>query len=141
MWQKGVACVVKGGHAWQVWGGACMAGGACVVGGMHGVGHVIVGRHVWWRPFMADVGGMHGSGHVWWGGMHGVGHAFVGRHVWQGAFMMGARGEWGHAWWGACMASEMANTADGTHPTGMHSCIDQSFTEFIRGSNIGNLQV
>ena len=28
----------------------------------------------------------------------------------------------GHAWQGACMAGEVATAADGTHPTGMHSC-------------------
>ena len=31
------------------------------------------------------------------------------------------------------MVGEMATAADGMHPTGMHSCIDQSLTEFIRG--------
>ena len=45
-------------------------------------------------------------GCVWQGGMHGMGHA------WQGVCVAGV---------GACVAGEMA-TADGTHPTGMHSC-------------------
>ena len=49
-------------------------------------------------------------GHVWqrWQGtMHGGGYA------WQG----GLHGRW------SCMAGETANAADGTHPTGMHSCL------------------
>ena len=74
--------------------GACMAGG-CVAG--------------WW-----------GGGHAWqgvvWqgggGGMHGRGCAWQKGHAWQG----GMRGR------GVCMAGEMATAADGTHPTGMHSC-------------------
>ena len=59
------------------------------------------------------------------GGVHGKEGC-----VWQG----------GHAWWGEacvakggmhcrgggigglCVAGEMATAADGTHPTGMHSC-------------------
>ena len=28
----------------------------------------------------------------------------------------------GMAWQGACVAGEMATAADGTHPTGVHSC-------------------
>ena len=39
-----------------------------------------------------------------------------GRHVWQGG--KGGRG----AYTGACVAGEMATAADGTHPTGTHSC-------------------
>ena len=31
-------------------------------------------------------------------------------------------GGWVHAWQGPCIAGEMATAADGTHPTGMHSC-------------------
>ena len=30
---------------------------------------------------------------------------------------------WRHAWQGACVAGEKATAADGTHPTGMHSCL------------------
>ena len=37
------------------------------------------------------------------------GRAWQGEHAWQGG--------------GACMAGETATAADGTHPTGMHSCI------------------
>ena len=57
--------------------------------------------------------------------MAGVGACMVGGHVWEG----------GHAWQkgvpgrGACMAErgpfvagETATAANGTHPTGMHSC-------------------
>ena len=45
----------------------------------------------------------------------------------------GMYGNGGHVWWGVCMAEwcirgacvagEMATAADGTHPTGMHSCL------------------
>ena len=87
----------KGGHAWQR--GVCIAkggmAGSCMAGGMHS------GGHVWW-------GGMHGRGEACMaGGMHGR------EHVWQGACMAGA-----------CVAGEMATAADGTHPTGMHSCYE-----------------
>ena len=46
-------------------------------------------------------GGMHGMC-VWHGGMHGSG---------------------GYAWQGACVTGDTATAADGTHPTGMHSCL------------------
>ena len=51
-------------------------------------------------------GGMHGGGG--WGGMCGGGHALWG----VGVCVAGE----------ACMAGETATAADGTHPTGMHSC-------------------
>ena len=50
---------------------------------------------------------MHGRGHAWWGGMCGRVCVCV------------AGGMCGR---GACLAGEMATAADGTHPTGMHSC-------------------
>ena len=34
----------------------------------------------------------------------------------------GMHGKGGHTQQGACVAGETANAADGTHPTGMHSC-------------------
>ena len=57
---------------------------------------------------------MHGKGACGMakGGIHGKGG-----HVWQGACVAGE-----HAWQGS-MAGEMAPAADGTHPTGMHSCL------------------
>ena len=63
-------------------------------------------------------GGMHG------GDMHGrvvcMAEACVvgGGHVWQE---------------GMCMAGETATAADGTHPTGMHSCYNHVFalTELV----------
>ena len=47
-----------------------------------------------------------------------------GMHGWGGEACMagGASMAGGHAWQGACVAGEMANVADGTHPTGMHYC-------------------
>ena len=47
------------------------------------------------------VGGMCGSRCVWWGDVHGRG--------------IHDRG--------TCMVGETATAADGTHPTGMHSCL------------------
>ena len=46
----------------------------------------------------------------------------------RGGYMAAGMCVGGCAWWGACrvggacMAGEMATAADGTHPTGMHSC-------------------
>ena len=57
------------------------------------------GGHAW--QGVCVVGVMHGRGRVWQGGMYGRG---------------GVHGR------GACMAGETATAADGTHPTGMHSC-------------------
>ena len=59
-------------------------------------------------------GDMHGRGHVWQGGMHGGRGACIawGMHG-IGVCMTG----------GVCMARETATAADGTHPTGMHSCL------------------
>ena len=67
------------------------------------VGGVCGGGDVW--QGMCMVGGIHGRG----GGMCGEGHAWLG----SGGGMSG-RGD-------ACM-QETATEADGTHPTGMHSC-------------------
>ena len=39
-----------------------------------------------------------------------------GGHVWQGSMLGGLHGR------GVCVAGETATAADGTHPTGMHSC-------------------
>ena len=77
--------------------GVCMAGGHAWQGGMFGRGHA------WQR-------GMHGRGHVWQGDVHGRGCA------WQG----GMHGREGYAWQ---EAGETTTAADGTHPTGMHSCL------------------
>ena len=46
--------------------------------------------------------------------MHGRGACAVVRHVWWGCVCVRL----------GCMAGEMATAADGTHPTGMHSCYD-----------------
>ena len=105
VWQ---GCALQG-YAWQGFA-SCMAGeGSIHGGGMHGRGHA------WQGACMA--GGVHGREHVWQGcmaeGMHGRGCA------WQGYAWKGGR----HPWQEACMALETATAADGTHPTGMHSCI------------------
>ena len=67
---------------------------------------------------MAKAGGVHGKGR---GVVHGKGRGCT----WQRGVCMTkgvcmAKG--GGAWQGACVAGEMATAADGTHPTGMHSC-------------------
>ena len=68
-------------------------------------------------------GGMRGKGHTWQGcvcsggGMCGRGACVAGGHVWQGACVAG-----GLTCQGACEAGQTATAADGTHPTGMHSC-------------------
>ena len=83
--------------------------------------------------------GGHAGGHAWQGCVHGGGACMAGRgHAWAGAACVAG----GHAW-GVCMAGGVhgrggmhdmhaprADTtattygqwADGTHPTGMHSC-------------------
>ena len=83
-------------------------------------------------------GSMHGrramrGGHAWrvghaWqgaymvGGMHGRGHAWQGECAWWGACMAGGMHGGGRAWWGGVHGRRYATAADGTHPTGMHSC-------------------
>ena len=87
-------------------------------GGMRGGGYVSfllsTGGCVWQRGDMCGKGGMHGTG--------GGGVLGEGGHAWQRGtcVAMGVRGR-GHAWWGACVAGQMATAADGMHPTGMHS--------------------
>ena len=66
------------------------------------------------------LGGVHGGLHV--GGVHVAGG--------------------GHVWHGACMtAGEMATAADGTHPTGMHSCyiLTSIYSSFSVISNVAQL--
>ena len=48
------------------------------------------------------------GGHAWQGGMHGRGGGMRGRQ---------------RAWQGVCVEGETATAEDGTHPTGMHSCL------------------
>ena len=64
-------------------------------------------------------GGMRGRGHAWqWVYVTGGGsYVAVGVHH-TGACMAGE---------GACIAGETATAADGTHPTGMHSCLKTLF--------------
>ena len=83
-------------------GGACMVvgeGGTCMVGGVHGRGACLAVGVCMAGGGACMAGGMY-RGHVWQrgGGMHCGGG------------------------WGACMTGETAIAADGTHPTGMHSC-------------------
>ena len=88
-------------------GGAWQSG----EGVMHGKG-----GHAWQGACVA-------GGHAWWGcAWQGAcmvgGCAWQGGHAWQG----GMHGR-GCVWWGgSCVAGETATEADGTHPTGMHSC-------------------
>ena len=91
--------------------GVCGEGGAWK--GVHGKR----GVHVWWWACMAGA-------HVWWGSC--VAGGVCGRgHAWYGVCMVGMHGRGMHGR-GACMAEEMATAMDGTHPTGMHSCLTLS---------------
>ena len=55
------------------------------------------------------------GGRVWWGA------CIAGEHAWQGVCMAV-----GHVWQGrVCMAEETAISVGGTHPAGMHSCIEK----------------
>ena len=73
-------------------------------------------------------------GHAWWWEMH----VRVGVHVRGTCVCGGGCVAWGHVWQGGVRgrvggqgcawqeAGETATAADGTHPTGMHSCLYQS---------------
>ena len=89
-----------------------------------------------WQGGMHGKGGVHGGEHVWQGlCMTGAGAYVVGGHAWQGVCMVGVCVAGGCAWQGgmhgkggmlgreAHMALETATAADGTHRTGMHSCL------------------
>ena len=77
--------------------------GVCMTGGMHGRMDMHVMEHVWQGPCMA------------------------GGCAWRGACMAGGLWQRGHMWHGTCMTGEAATAADGTHPTGMHSCCSVKF--------------
>ena len=99
------ACVKNSVHSG---GGACVAGGSCMDGGWGCVWHgaYVAGGYAWQGACMT-------------GGVHGRGCARQ-----KGACMAGSMYDRGCAWQrvGACMAGEKTTAADGTHPTGMHSC-------------------
>ena len=64
--------------------------------------------------------------------MHGGGRCMSGwacmsgRHVWGGVWQGGVHGRVGGQGCAWQEAGETATAADGTHPTGMHSCLYQS---------------
>ena len=141
MWQgeghawQGKAYYVTGGHAWWM---VCMAGG-CMTGGMRDRGHA----------WVCMPGGVNGRG------MHGRGCMREGMHGREGAYMTergcmagACMGEEGHVWQGVygrgnawqcgreCVAAETATAADGTYPTGMHSCWIYFQESLSRGKNI-----
>ena len=66
-------------------------------------------------------GGMYGRRGMHGRGMRDRGHAWCGVCAWQWACVVG--GVHGR---GVCWAGETATAADGTRPTGMHSCILQN---------------
>ena len=82
--------------------GVWQKGGVCGKGG-----------HTWQRGVCVV------RGHVWWGGMHGIGVCMAGNMHGRGTYVVGVCGG------GASMAGETATAVDGTHPTGMHSCLDE----------------
>ena len=87
--------------------------------GVHGRGMCMAGG-VGWGACMAGSmhGGAHGRGCVQWG------HAWQGCIVW-GCAWQGVCEAWGHVWQG-----RGATAVDGTHPTGMHSCINKAFSVY-----------
>ena len=89
------SCMEGGGHLWQGGGRASVAGG--VVGGG--------------RLCMA-------GGHAWQGGMCGLRILLECMH--GGECVAGGVCGGG----GVCVAGETATIANGTHPIGMHSCLD-----------------
>ena len=124
----GGACVVTpGGHVWFYLGGmhGC-SGGVCMVA--WGCVWFYLAGHAWLLQggvcgFIRGHAWFYSGGHAWFysGGMRG----FIRGHAW---FYSG-----GHAWFysgGACVVfSVFSDTmrygqwAGGTHPTGMHSCL------------------
>ena len=97
----------------RVWQGACMAGGMhgrdpCMVEGMCGGG--VHGRRCAWQEGMCIGGVWRGGGVHGRRGMHGRGR--------------------GHTWCGG-VAGETATAEDGTHPTGIHSCLCGIFMAFM----------
>ena len=104
-----------------------MAGRACMVGGcmaercawqrgMHGRG-CMAGGHTW------QGGACMAGGHAWPGGMRGRRVCMAGGGVHgRGAYLVGVCMVGG----GACMAGKTAIASGGTHPTGMHSCIENN---------------
>ena len=78
------------------------------------------GRGVVYDGGTCVAGGVHGEG------VYVAGVCVCGREAWMVRGMDGG----GHVWWGACMvggivAGETTTAADGTHPTGMHSCFNR----------------
>ena len=70
----------------------------------------------------ACVAGGHACVCIWQCGMRSGGHMHVRRgHAWQGVCMAG----------GACVAGERTTAADGTHPTGMHSCMSMHLNTLL----------
>ena len=66
---------------------------------------------------------MCGRGHAWQGCVCGRGVCMAGR-----ACMAGGYASWGTCMaGGACVAGETATAVDSMHPTGMHSCFDESW--------------
>ena len=93
-----------GGHGRGMCGGSMHGRGACVAGWTHA-----------WQG-----GGMHDRGHAWWE------VCVVGVCMAEGACMVVGMHDRGACVAGApppCMAGETTTEADGTHPTGMHSCL------------------
>ena len=83
-------------------------------------------------------GGMH-EGHAWQGGMHGRGACMVGGMLGRGCALQGCvcgggmhgggRGQGAFMAGWAAHAGEMGTKANGTHPTGLHSCNLLNFTK------------
>ena len=105
--------------------GACVVKGVCVAKWGHALQGVYGGMHV--GGICGQ--GVHGGGHAWCGGMHGGRTCMVGQAcmVEVSSIVVGGYACQGCAWQGICMAGETASAAHGTHPTGMHSCMNNEF--------------
>ena len=69
------------------------------------------------------------------GGMCGRGACMARRACVARGGVHGKGGMWGK---GACVAGEMATAADGTHSTGMHSCLNLFPLEAVQESQFAN---
>ena len=82
-------------------------------GAVRGRGACMAGRHAWQGSICGGggacvAGGMHGRGYAWWGACVVGDACMAGACIWGGGV--------------GCVVGETATAADGTHPTGMHSC-------------------
>ena len=103
---RGACMVAPGGHAWFYLGACMVLFGGVVRGFIRGACMVLFGGHAWFYL----------GGHVWF---------YSGGHVWF--YSGGMRGF-------SVFSDTMryGQSAGGTHPTGMHSCVIEAIGNFER---------